>query len=343
MGLTYPKPTDLSNVPGIVAAYNMQPSPDGVLVDISGEGNVLNTTAVISTEDGLYFQGEDKDSHAVRPEFTKANADDICTAAMRFKLYKTTGGNVTIFANIKSNADKFYIGANASGYVISTVINSTSTISKSIDVDMTGKWLNVVFVNVAGVTKFYVNGVEATGTSNVGTGGNGGFNIGSTTSEIAHAPIIVSDFKLFNYAFNEQQAIDYHNQFARQIEQKHELSDYGVGRDSDSLSGVFFTISGDFSTQELTAQDVNVPQLDKGTVWLRCDTNGSFRIPYTGSIDVDAIIDYYNGSVWSRKEDSLADLITNNAWLSQSGDYLVFTLTAGEGITSTLIRQGEFQ
>ena len=58
---------------------------------------------------------------------------------------------------------------------------------------------------------------------------------------------------------------------------------------------------------------------------------------------MDARIDYYDGANWSREEDILVDLITDNAWLSQSGDYLIFTLTSGDGIATELIKQGVLQ
>jgi len=107
-----------------------------------------------------------------------------------------------------------------------------------------------------------------------------------------------------------------------------------------NLSGILIKTSGAFSIQELAAKDANVPQLDNGTKYIQCDTGGAFKVFYNGSTSVDAVIDYYNGYVWSRREDTLANLIVDNSWLSQSGDYTTFTLTAGEAIATLIIKSG---
>lgn len=53
--LVYPKPSSLENEPGLVAAYNMIPSPGGILTDISGNGNNGTIVGAVSSRDGMVF------------------------------------------------------------------------------------------------------------------------------------------------------------------------------------------------------------------------------------------------------------------------------------------------
>ena len=77
------KPTDLSNVDGLVAGYSMVPSSGGVLVDLSGNNNNGTITGALSTKDGMAFDGVD-DSVAL------GNIGNIKSLSFRIKLATTT-------------------------------------------------------------------------------------------------------------------------------------------------------------------------------------------------------------------------------------------------------------
>ena len=331
--LRYPKPTDLSNVPGLVVAYNMIPSPGGMLVDISGNGINGMVNGPISSKDGLVFNG---------------SSDYIDLGSTQ----ELDEGTILYRFNQKSfSANESHIGDTSQNFIL--FVSATSVririsgdiLTFTIPEYTFGQWADLIFTitNVIGdhEVRCYFNGVESS-TGMQLQGANDPFAYGYIGWAIGldYFNGKISEVHFYSSIFSAQDVKNYHNSFANRISQRHRFDDLGVGRDSASLSGLYFTISGDFSVQELVAQDVNVPQLDKGTTWLQCDTGGAFRIPYTETTDVDTIIDYYNGSVWSRKEDTLANLITGNAWLSLSGDYLIFTLTAGDGVTTNLIRKG---
>jgi len=83
----FSKPSDLSSVSDLIAAYNMIPSTGGVLVDVSdNDGNGV-ITGPISTLDGLRFDGVDD----TIPLFIEAGiAATVKTICFRIKLDTTT-------------------------------------------------------------------------------------------------------------------------------------------------------------------------------------------------------------------------------------------------------------
>lgn len=342
--LSYPKPL-VNHDPGCVAHYNMIPSPGGILTDITGNGNDGDIVGAVSSKDGIVSTGNEKDSIIA---FSSVIADDLSVWGLQFVFdkYKSGildfifggGSDKNVFLNnggfgFREEDNTFQIW-NGGG---STIALSTATLEVG---------LNIITLTSNGtIVKLYYNGIDYGHVTPTLTILFVSQLLQGYSSNLYTPELELQDFKLFDYYILEQQAIDYHNQFARRIHTRDPLAiDAGVGQDGSALSGTSFqVISGTFSVQELSAQDPNVPQLDKFMKYMRCDTNGSFKVFYPDSTDVDAIIDYYNGSVWSRKEDTLANLITDNAWLSLSGGSLVFTLTANDAIATDLIRKGVFQ
>ena len=83
----FSKPSDLSSVSDLIAAYNMIPSTGGVLVDVSdNDGNGV-ITGPISTLDGLRFDGVDD---TVRLYIEAGIAVTVKTICFRIKLDTTT-------------------------------------------------------------------------------------------------------------------------------------------------------------------------------------------------------------------------------------------------------------
>lgn len=294
----------LISITGLIAAYNMIPTEERI-IDITGQDQygTLNTP-IISTKEGLLFNGVNDNVSLFLDAGPAATVKTVC---FRIKLKTTT--------------EPILEGEIADHFIYATAGFLTAPDYDNVFVDgvddngiVADQWHNIVVVSSTSVSN-----VTAT------------LGLNDTT----YGAFEIADLKFYNYEFTEQEATEYHNQWSRKVEYKSVLAeDFGVGQDENNLSGYIMFDSGAFSVQELSAQDANVPQLDKGSKYLLCDTDGSFKIPLTST---NAIIDYYDGSNWSRKEDTLVNLIINNAWLSQSGNYLVFTLTAGTGIASESI------
>jgi len=237
MGLVYPKATDLSHLSasnnggiGLVAAYNMRVSPDGVLVDISGEGNNGTIGGAVSSEDGMVFNGRDyiqlSDAGALNP------VGDF-TWCMRIGLSQPVANNARILSNsVSGNGYEIYF--NNYGPVLEIRIYTATGIEEKnmMLFPQYDQIYNLVISKSGNVFNIYVDGVlEATETFTVPvlTTANNTF-IGSSSLPNNWMKINpLTDLKMYNYAFSEQEAIDYHSQWAKQVSHRQDFSDYGVG------------------------------------------------------------------------------------------------------------------
>ncbi|MHA2040167.1 MAG: LamG-like jellyroll fold domain-containing protein, partial [Promethearchaeota archaeon] len=146
----FSKPTDLSNEPGLVAAYNMIPS-NGTLVDISGNGNNGTITGPISSVDGLVFDGIDDD-------ITLASALSLGTSytiALRFKPNVST--NDVILGDQSSSDNILYIAATS--FRVAYRINSTTYYFDN-NSYFDGEINNIVVTRDGTSLKCYTNGVD---------------------------------------------------------------------------------------------------------------------------------------------------------------------------------------
>lgn len=270
------RPTDLSNEPGLIAAYNMIPSADGVLVDISGEGNNGTINGAVSSRDGLVFDGEDD----------VVNMDDVneveginsITIVCRFK---HTGSWVTreflvSKTKISSTAtDSFQLGAGNG--VFWGVSNGTITAT----VDMTDPspdlWHDVVATYNGSQIELWLNGISqgtAPLTGNINNSTRK-LKIGGSDSLITFFNGEIADAKIYNRAFTEAQAIAYHNSFAKRVALRESFDYDGIG----NVPKEWIPGTGTYSVQELTAQDSVLKHLDVGTKYLNCDGAGTMAIP----------------------------------------------------------------
>ena len=138
----FSKPSDLSSVSDLIAAYNMIPSTGGVLVDISdNDGNGV-ITGPISTLDGLRFDGVDD----TVPLFIEAGiAATVKTVCFRIKLDTTTeeileGGTGTelIYAAAGTLVYDDYSTAYINGIETDTVVAN--------------QWMNIVITSETSVS-----------------------------------------------------------------------------------------------------------------------------------------------------------------------------------------------
>lgn len=222
----------IMKVTGLVAAYNMIPSPGAVLVDISGEGNEGAINGAMSTKDGIKVS--DSLSSGIEignssSEFpTLKSVFTVCSVIKphtiggdRFLFVVDTGGTLRTVIIIYS------VGAiRVSNYNVS-VFNANPRQSNAFVQENKWSTLVVSYDQVNDITKIWVDGIEGStaggNESTIPASWIGSRGIG----DISDAEF--ADVKFFNYALSEQQAKDYHNQFARQVNKKLELSDHGVG------------------------------------------------------------------------------------------------------------------
>jgi len=214
-------------VTGLVAAYNMIPN-GSTLVDISGEGNNGTINFGTHCKNGMAF---DQKAQSV-PKINLGSdlsdligVDVIWTITGRFKTYDPTGTQCILSSGI-DGTDRTAINVKNGALVLQ--LYDGSTINKSTTVTA-GQEYDFVAVNIETLLLFYVNGVLVEG---VATGNTDSSNlVVLATDQDGNNPFIgeLYDLQFHNYAFNEQQAKDYHNQFAKRTQQQLELSDHGVG------------------------------------------------------------------------------------------------------------------
>jgi hypothetical protein len=209
-------------VTGIVAAYNMIPSGD-TLVDISGEGNDGTINGAMSSKEGMRFNNIDTFISLADHVFTgMADAGSIAVRVLSHDL--SSNGNVLTLGN-----GYIIVSFSAAGHQITALVYDGIDATFMIIPVEPEQWFDFVLTWANGIEKIYINGLEAasrtyaanpslTGANNIGSGIGSSF-VGAD----------IADMQFHNYAFNEQQAKDYHNQFAKQISQRHNFDDLGVG------------------------------------------------------------------------------------------------------------------
>jgi hypothetical protein len=212
-GFEYPKPTDLSNESGLVAAYSFSPETvsNGKLLDISGNGNHGTINGALLTKEGMKFDGT---SSITTPSVTLGT---VYTLAYRGK-FTSTANQVLI-------TDNSYYHRLTSNTAF-TIYTGTSAINLTIP-DIAGKEVDIVFVRNDTDIRVYVNGVLAiTGTNPDNNSFKFNRLFGLPSSQRFDGTMI--DDKIYNYAFTPQQAKDYHNSFIKPT-LIDSMSDYAVG------------------------------------------------------------------------------------------------------------------
>jgi hypothetical protein len=222
-------------VTGLVAAYNMIPSPEGVLVDISGNGRELNyvlgiNKKPISSKDGLKFtDGHLGDSTAIQQVSLSKNY----TVCSRFKIEDfSRNSGVMIWSNGLATNDRQGLNVSTVGHISYDNYNGSVYNGKKADgYAEENKWITAVCVCTSDSTstKLYLDGEEITNVSNNGGlgGGASGIEIGGDGST---RPLIgeIADLKFFNYAFSAEEAQQYHNSFQK-LTKRGNFSDHPVG------------------------------------------------------------------------------------------------------------------
>jgi len=221
------KPTDLSNVNGLVAAYNMIPNGD-TLVDISGNGNNGNITpkgesgngdgVVISTSEGLLCNG----SGVIM--LSSKNAVDVWSVAWRSK-FKDTGA-ACYFIGRSYGSTVGNIGLSASEKIIFRENSGAYTIHSFTETIQYDKWYDFVMVSNGTQVALYISGVLDDIITPTDTGLE--FEAIGAIKATIDSDIEFADYRQFNYAFTQEQAEQYHNSFQK-LEKRGNFSLHPVG------------------------------------------------------------------------------------------------------------------
>jgi hypothetical protein len=192
-------------------------------VDISGEGNNGTIDGAASTHKGLKFDGTndvvDLDNDIVLPV---AGEWTFCYRADRngvFGLTKAVVGRSTVNSYsriIFTSSSQLYLESDFNGDIATTSDDYATT-----------DGVDYVITCSNGILRAWKNGVELTFSDNALAYDLTIDRIGATASA-SYSEAEFEDMRFFNYAFSEQEAIEYHNSFQK-LTKRGNFSDYPVG------------------------------------------------------------------------------------------------------------------
>ena len=347
---------DLRNYPDVVAGFNMKKSPGEVLTDISLNTNNGTITKALQTYEGIDFNG----------------ADSIinCGADASIANIWDGGGKIQFLINPRSDGETNTgrIIEKRAGWGLNVQNESSGYVKLRILADFSGDngvWVtdNAIIKldeeslieitydsdNVANNPVLTVNGVNytvgsgltesTTPTGTRSTDASRDLIMGNTISGSLTFDGIISEVYLYNTSTPSREAITW-NDVAKKVYIEDNLEyDKADGTNITPegwIAGTATVKIGEIAEGE---QDLTVG-MDKFSKYMEWTGNGTIKYPYNKTTNVDASFKYYDGASWVVKSDTLANLITDNAFLSLSGGYLVWTLTTGERIAKRLILNG---
>lgn len=333
----YPKPTDLSNEAGLVAAYNMIPS-NGELVDISGNGYTGVIEGPLSTKDGIKYDGID--------DYVVENTvigEDFKTIV--FSLSSDTGISHTSSAVILSNKNvnvPIIVKGDVSGTFPDETISLTTSsvvITYIKDIVPSDILFNLILRWNGTSYDFWINGIQRT----------------TYQGATSHHPIIsniafalckrlissalpfgseMTDFRIYSRSWTDQEIIDYNNKHAKQVTFIDDFK-YEPADGTNILPHGWTPGTGSFKISELMS-DIS-QGLIIGTKTLECTSGGNISHQYKKDDYIDGgnlKMNYYNGSSWINVDTDVDNAISTYSWLSFSGNKMIYTLSIGDKITN---------
>jgi hypothetical protein len=217
----------LMKVTGLVAAYNMIPSGGQVLTDISGEGHNGTITDAVSDKGGMRFFA---DKGSVKLD-QLIPISTVGTFAFRVK-FKSIAANGNLVASYFTGGIRFTTAVITNGSFVASYYDGAfvKLIAAGAGTLTTDVWYNIVVaMNVDGGNRLWINGVDVGEVSTTDLSVSTHGYICSRIGTLDFADCEMDDVKMFNYMLSEQEAKDYHNKFAKQISQRHNFDDLGVG------------------------------------------------------------------------------------------------------------------
>jgi hypothetical protein len=213
-------------ITGLVAAYNMIPSPEGVLVDISGNG--YNGTIVNTSVDsnGMEFSRINLSHVDLGQQFSLGKQ---ITWAARFMLPKLPPSSGSFLAAY-NGGDRFAVWILSTGTIRTSFYDGTYTRLIESDINISaGVWYDIVINLVeAGGSTMYINGVAQYQTSGADLSMSNFDLICTRSRTLDGTDAVIDDIRIFNYSLSEAEAIDYHNSFQK-LTKRGNFSDHPVG------------------------------------------------------------------------------------------------------------------
>ena len=264
----YPKATDLSDVTGLVAAYNFIPT-EKTLTDISGNGNTGTINGALSTKDGLRGLGTGITSNVA---FPTPIIDNLTVWSVAFKMKDYITGSIDFIFGEEQTKN---IALNYGGDITFRDDNADYYRFNVGGSDIAEQEVNIVLASNGVNINCYVNGchqgvvIPTTTTLQIGNFFEG---YGGTSTYSVNA--ILEDARFYNYTLSESEAQAYHNSFVKPVL----IEDFRGNAVGDNyplewnLGG-----TGSYEVGEI-ATDVN-SDLVAGDKYLECNTAGNKAIP----------------------------------------------------------------
>ena len=193
----------------------------GTLVDISGNGNNGTIVGAVSSEDGMKFNGSSDTISLVGGSVDLGINSTIC---FRCKPTTLTGNRQILGEGTYSSDWVVHFSSTQVWFRIGTIFD---TISHALKLD---QFQNFVISRTGDAAILYINGINVGAYSGYGIVIHTLFDtIGSDQNMDTFFSGEIADLKGFNYAFSEQEAIDYHNSFQKLEKRGNFALDFGVG------------------------------------------------------------------------------------------------------------------
>jgi hypothetical protein len=212
----------------------MIPSPEGVLVDISGNGYDGDITNAPSTVDGMDFKGDNGSRVYLHPSEIITTPDCTIAARIRWNGKIAMNTDQVIFSNHNTTGLDTIIDSVGIRDGISWNYDPPGLYRGRADFDfIKGEWVDFVLsISNGRINRIFINGVEYSVTTSGFFRSGAGSGIGDRNTNLAGSSQPfggeIADLRLFNYAFSEQEAIDYHNSFQK-LTKRSVFSDHPVG------------------------------------------------------------------------------------------------------------------
>ena len=334
-GFKYPQANILEDNT-LIAAYNMT-NNKGVITDISGNGYNLTATN-IGVVDGINGKAAlyDNTHNSIATATTWTGNTELNSS---FSLVC----NFLYFGEGQNDAGRIYDKSDDNTALNGSYLRFTATNALSVktyptvastanDVLVPGKWYNLIMTHTtAGAVNIYLNNEnvlsDTTGAlTNITS--SAAMVIGNLTAGIRSPQAIFDTVSFHEGILTTEQRQAIYDSFASQL-LFYENWDYGADGITKQIPR--WTIaSGIYKITETLARGK----------FLQCVTDGSIQIPFPEDRDGTAIIEYDDGTGWATYTDTLQNLIDDNAWLSYSSGYLIFSLSAADKVGMIKVYRG---
>jgi hypothetical protein len=209
----------LKKITGLVAAYNMIPSPEGVLVDISGNGNNGIIKGAVVDNNGMFFSGVP----------TKSEVDIGASAIDRADGEEWSVSMVVKFINIGStyefflgeeNTKSLLINASSDDFAFredSGTYNIWNGLGNTVDTEdiMYDKISTLTFTCDGANIHLYFNGVYYGYVTPTSTEFLVRYLMRNGYALQYYPKGTLYDVRFYNYHQKSEEAIDYHNSFQK--------------------------------------------------------------------------------------------------------------------------------